>query len=265
MKKRTFKMAAVMMTSAILTIAAASTAFAGTWKQDAKGWWWQEDNGSYPISQWKWLDGNQDGVSECYYFGGNGYLLTNTTTPDGYTVNGDGQWMENGNIKTQGKQTATVSTTNTNTTEGSWEQVGNRWKFKKPDGSYVVDALWLIDSDGDGVYNMYSFDENGFLCDKNNGNYGQLGNYGMNKFGGYDSEGRMTSNNYHGNRQLAGPFEVVKRNGIWKDVSGMIDDGNRMNVPVTNDYYTDALGVIVATTLYEASLDVSGTIYKDVN
>ena len=265
MKKRTFKMAAVMMASAILTITAASTAFAGAWKQDTKGWWWQEDNGSYPVSQWKWLDGNQDGVSECYYFGGNGYLLINTTTPDGYTVNSDGQWIENGSVKTQGKPATATTATNTNTAEGSWEQVGNRCKFKKPDGSYVVDALWLIDSDGDGVYNMYSFDENGFLCDKNNGNYGQLGNYGMNKFGGYDSEGRMTSYNYRGNKLSSGPYEVVKRNGIWKDVSGMIDDGNRLNVPVTDNYYMDALGVQVGVGRYQASLEVSGTIYKDVN
>ena len=26
------------------------TAFAGQWKQDNVGWWWQEDNGSYPIN-----------------------------------------------------------------------------------------------------------------------------------------------------------------------------------------------------------------------
>lgn len=44
-------------------------------------------------------------------------------------------------------------------------QVGNRWKFKKPNGSYVIEQLWLIYSDGDGIYNMYSFDEDGILYD----------------------------------------------------------------------------------------------------
>lgn len=44
-------------------------------------------------------------------------------------------------------------------------QVGNRWKFKKPNGSYVIEQLCLIDSDGDGIYNMYSFDEDGILYD----------------------------------------------------------------------------------------------------
>ena len=26
---------------------------AASWKQNKTGWWWQEDNGSYPVSQWK--------------------------------------------------------------------------------------------------------------------------------------------------------------------------------------------------------------------
>lgn len=45
-----------------------------------------------PVSQWKWLDGNKDGIYECYAFDSNGYIYTNTTTPDGYTVNADGAW-----------------------------------------------------------------------------------------------------------------------------------------------------------------------------
>ena len=26
---------------------------AGTWKKNSTGWWWQEDNGSWPVNQWK--------------------------------------------------------------------------------------------------------------------------------------------------------------------------------------------------------------------
>ena len=83
------------MTLALTAAMAASmgmTAFAGQWVQNTTGWWWQEDNGSYPVSQWKWLDGNQDGTYECYAFDSNGYMYANTTTPDGYTVNADGAW-----------------------------------------------------------------------------------------------------------------------------------------------------------------------------
>ena len=84
-----------IMTLALTAAMAASmgmTAFAGQWVQNTTGWWWQEDNGSYPVSQWKWLDGNKDGIYECYAFDSNGYMYANTTTPDGYTVNADGAW-----------------------------------------------------------------------------------------------------------------------------------------------------------------------------
>ena len=56
---------------------------------------------------WQWIDDNNDGVEECYYFDANGYMLANTTTPDGYTVNADGAWTENGAAHT--RQTGTQS------------------------------------------------------------------------------------------------------------------------------------------------------------
>ena len=95
MKKR-YKFFAAMLA---LTLSMSTTAFAGTWKQEADGWWWQNDDGSYPQSGWQWIDGNNDGVAESYYFNENGYLLTNTTTPDGYTVNEDGAWTVNGVVQ----------------------------------------------------------------------------------------------------------------------------------------------------------------------
>ena len=83
-----------IMTLALTAAMAASmgmTAFAGQWVQNTN-WRWQEDNGSYPVSQWKWLDGNKDGIYECYAFDSNGYMYADTTTPDGYTVNKEGAW-----------------------------------------------------------------------------------------------------------------------------------------------------------------------------
>lgn len=79
------------------------TSFAGEWKSDNNGWWYQNDDGSYPKNTWQWIDGNKDGISESYYFNENGYLLTNTTK-DGCTVNGDGAWTVNGVVQTQGQQ-----------------------------------------------------------------------------------------------------------------------------------------------------------------
>ena len=76
------------------------TGFAGTWQQDQTGWYWEED-GAFPVSSWKWLDGNRDGIAECYYFNEQGYLLTNTTTPDGCQVDTEGRWIENNIIQTR--------------------------------------------------------------------------------------------------------------------------------------------------------------------
>lgn len=86
------KLALVVLTAG-LSVLSCIPAFAGQWKQDSKGWWYQEDNSSYPVSTWKEINGKQ------YYFGADGYMLANTTTPDGYTVNGDGAWTVNGVVQ----------------------------------------------------------------------------------------------------------------------------------------------------------------------
>ena len=49
---------AVSVASAVLSM----TSFAGEWKQDASGWWYQNDDGSYPTNTWKEINGKQ------YYF-----------------------------------------------------------------------------------------------------------------------------------------------------------------------------------------------------
>lgn len=45
---------AVSVASAVLSM----TSFAGEWKQDNTGWWYQNDDGSYPVNSWKEIDGN---------------------------------------------------------------------------------------------------------------------------------------------------------------------------------------------------------------
>ena len=90
-----------------MTLAMPLTSFAGMmgyWKQDSTGWWWQwldGVEGRWIKNQWKWIDGNMDGIVECYYFGPDGYLYTDTTTPDGYTVNADGAWTVDGVVQSR--------------------------------------------------------------------------------------------------------------------------------------------------------------------
>ena len=89
------KIMTLVLTTA-MTAAAGLTAFAGEWKSNDTGWWWLNDDGSNPAAEWKWLDGNKDGTFECYYFGNDGYMLSDTTTPDNYQVNKDGAWIVDG-------------------------------------------------------------------------------------------------------------------------------------------------------------------------
>ena len=60
--------------------------FSGTAKADwVKGegknaWWFDFGNGDYFKSSWQWIDGNQDGIAECYCFDENGWMYENTTS-----------------------------------------------------------------------------------------------------------------------------------------------------------------------------------------
>ncbi len=95
MKKRSLYMA--LLTASFSCILSMSPL--AVWVEDQVGFWWKEYDGSYPVETWMWLDGNGDGISECYYFGDDGYLLTNTVTPDGYTVNKYGAWTIDGAVQ----------------------------------------------------------------------------------------------------------------------------------------------------------------------
>ena len=78
-----------------------------TAKEISSGWWYatNENNTTWysaPEGQktaWFWLDGNQDGIAECYCFNDSGWMYADTVTPDGYTVNKDGAWVINGQVQ----------------------------------------------------------------------------------------------------------------------------------------------------------------------
>lgn len=90
-----------VMCGLAIAIAAAVTSYAGEWKADNGGWWYQNDDGSYAVSGWQWIDGNKDGIAESYYFNEKGYILSSCMTPDGYYVNEDGAWAANGTVQTK--------------------------------------------------------------------------------------------------------------------------------------------------------------------
>lgn len=111
MLKTRVKMTAALSAALMMSVMAVVPAFAAGWQKNNTGWWYgtNADNSTWYANGWQWVDGNGDGVAECYYFDGNGYITTNGTTPDGYQVNSDGQWMQNGVVQT--KSAATTANT----------------------------------------------------------------------------------------------------------------------------------------------------------
>ena len=88
--KKTFLMKAGIVT-ALISSSMAMTAFAGTWKWVERGvetgWQYLNDDGT-KASGWILDDGKY------YYIGDKGYMLSDTTTPDGFKVDKDGVWIE---------------------------------------------------------------------------------------------------------------------------------------------------------------------------
>lgn len=84
----------------VFTVLTSVTAFAGgSWVRDNAGWRYLRGDGKWPVNAWQWIDGNGDGYAESYYFDGNGYCALNRNI-DGYSVNGSGMWVVNGQVQT---------------------------------------------------------------------------------------------------------------------------------------------------------------------
>lgn len=129
--------------------------FSGTAKADwVKGegknaWWFDFGNGDYFKSSWQWIDGNQDGIAECYCFDENGWMYENTTTPDGYTVNENGAWTINNIVQT--KTSDLIPKNNTynvnNTASNNFTETKNNGKnqsnedFNERQDEYRADLL----------------------------------------------------------------------------------------------------------------------------
>ena len=88
------------------------------WQLDGNRWIYLNNDGSMKTSGWYWLDGNNDGIAECYYFYPDGTMASDTDI-DGYYVNSDGKWVENGSVKTKSTGAGTSSVTSGSTSSGS--------------------------------------------------------------------------------------------------------------------------------------------------
>lgn len=87
MKKRFLSMAAVAFA---LSLSTGMTAFAGTWKSDENGKYYENDDGSRPVYA-GWFTDPADGAM--YYMDPDGYAMTGTKV-EGYRLDDDGRRIE---------------------------------------------------------------------------------------------------------------------------------------------------------------------------
>lgn len=69
----------LFLATLLLTLSMSITAFASEWKQDTTGWWYQNDDGTYPANGFEKID------YYWYYFDETGYMKTGwLQTSDGW-------------------------------------------------------------------------------------------------------------------------------------------------------------------------------------
>lgn len=116
---------AVMMA----TLMATQSANAASWVQDDVGWWWQEDDNSYPVNQWREVNGTW------YWFDDNGYMATGWKE-----IRGSWYWLdENGAMAT------------------GWKEIRGAWYWFDENGAMATGWKEIRGA-------WYWFDENGAMA-----------------------------------------------------------------------------------------------------
>ena len=155
MNKKNWIIKVFMFTSLFIALSTNLT-FASGWTKgiSKNAWWFDFGNGDYFKSSWQWIDGNQDGIAECYCFDENGWMYENTITPDGYTVNGNGAWTINNVVQTKTSDLIPKNNTNnmnngnntasnnfTETKNNNLTEIKNNEDFSEKQDEYRADLL----------------------------------------------------------------------------------------------------------------------------
>lgn len=99
---------------AVCIVAIFTETFAAQFYDEGYGKKCIKDDFSYAKSEWVTIDADGDGYAEYYYFNNDGFMVVNQTTPDGYKVNGKGQYVVDGVVQTKKLETANVDADGTN-------------------------------------------------------------------------------------------------------------------------------------------------------
>ena len=141
-------------------------------------WWYDLGNGNYYKSSWQWIDGNHDGIAECYCFDENGWMFENTITPDRFTVNENGAWTVDNIVQTKSANLISQNNTNNNTdtvsntftetknnnlseTNNNGENQGNE-DFNERRDEYCADLLRRVNQHRD-RQGLNTLEENDYL------------------------------------------------------------------------------------------------------
>ena len=197
-KKLNFKklkkgIALCLSSAMIASIVLPTSVEAASWKQNKTGWWWQEDNGSYPVSQWKVINGKWYAFDErgymrsgwflsngkWYYLGaandgsmktgwqlvngswyymnpGNGDMAANQWIGN-YYVGGSGAMLTNQWIGNYYVDASGKWIPGKTKATAQWILNGNRWWYRHADGGYTRNGWELING------SWYYFDNAGWM------------------------------------------------------------------------------------------------------
>ena len=259
---RKIKLMKTVLAATLAVMTLAQQVSAANWVHNNTGWWWQEDNGSYPANKWKQING------KWYWFDGNGYMATGWRSIGGRwywfeasgamatgwrNINGTWYYMESSGAMATNRwignyyvEASGAMATNkwignyyvngsglwTQTrTSAKWIASGNRWWYRHSDGSYTRNGWETINGKD------YLFDSDGWMVTgwrSVNGTWYYLENSGekaTNKWiGNYyvEANGAMATNKWIGNYYVNG-F------GLWVETKGHHnwDDGVITTNPTT--------------------------------
>ncbi len=151
MKNRIAKLLSMALIIVCLSGTSSLYVSAASWKQNTSGWWYENDDGSYPSNQWKQVDG------KWYYFNSSGYMATGWNSINGayYYFNSSGVmqtgWLTlDGGITYYYLQDSGAMVTGWQTIGGVqyyfhasgvmatyWQHLNNQWVYFDPSGEYM--------------------------------------------------------------------------------------------------------------------------------
>lgn len=240
------------LTVALVVMTLSLPVYAANWVHNNTGWWYHEDNGSYPANQWKKING------QWYWFNSNGYMVTGWKQINGtwYYFDPSGamasnRWIGNYYVNESGLWTQTKK-------PDQWVASGNRWWYRHSDGSYTTNG-WETINEKD-----YLFDSAGWMLtgwQSVNGTWYYLESSGAKAanrwIGNYyvEADGTMATNKWIGDY-------YVNDSGLWVETKGQHNwDSGVITIAPTCD--TPGEKIYTCTTCGDTKTENLATIDHD--